>query len=57
MSEDNRSIIMTSIPSVQKAALIENPGDNAKIVIRSDIPVGKPRLHEVLVKLEFTGLW
>ncbi|CAG7558760.1 unnamed protein product [Fusarium equiseti] len=47
---------MTSTPSVQKAAVIENPGDNTKIVIRSDIPVGKPRQHEILIKLEFTGL-
>jgi propanol-preferring alcohol dehydrogenase len=47
----------TSIPSVQKAALIENPGDNANIVFRSDIPVGNPRKNEILIKLEFTGLW
>ncbi|KAJ4115370.1 hypothetical protein NW768_011222 [Fusarium equiseti] len=47
---------MTSIPSTQKAALIENPGDNARIVIRSDIPVGKPGKNEILIKLEFTGL-
>ncbi|KAI1017825.1 hypothetical protein LB504_003849 [Fusarium proliferatum] len=46
----------SSIPSVQKAALIENPGDNARIIIRSDIPVGNPGENEILVKLEFTGL-
>ncbi|RFN48806.1 hypothetical protein FIE12Z_6861 [Fusarium flagelliforme] len=47
---------MASIPSVQKAALIENPGDDARIVIRSDIPVGNPVKNEILIKLEFTGL-
>ncbi|CVL08064.1 related to ADH3-alcohol dehydrogenase III [Fusarium mangiferae] len=46
----------SSIPSVQKAALIENPGDDARIIIRSDIPVGDPGENEILVKLEFTGL-
>ncbi|KAG5795918.1 hypothetical protein H9Q69_005063 [Fusarium xylarioides] len=46
----------SSIPSVQKAALIESPGNDARIVIRSDIPVGNPGENEILVKLEFTGL-
>ncbi|RSL47816.1 hypothetical protein CEP54_013219 [Fusarium duplospermum] len=44
------------IPKVQKATLIENPGENAQICIRSDIPVGVPGRHEVLVKLSFTGV-
>ncbi|KAF5557740.1 alcohol dehydrogenase [Fusarium napiforme] len=46
----------SSIPSVQKAALIENPGDDARIIIQSDLPVGDPGENEILVKLEFTGL-
>ncbi|KAF5548687.1 alcohol dehydrogenase [Fusarium mexicanum] len=46
----------SSIPSTQKAALIENPGNDARIVIRSDIPVANPQENEILVKLEFTGL-
>ncbi|KAF4448688.1 hypothetical protein F53441_7942 [Fusarium austroafricanum] len=45
-----------TIPSLQKAALVENPGNNARIVIRDDIPVGTPGQGEVLVKLEYTGL-
>ncbi|RGP72893.1 alcohol dehydrogenase [Fusarium longipes] len=45
-----------SIPLVQKAAVIENPGDDARVVIRSDIPVGKPGKNEVLIKLSFTGV-
>ncbi|KAF5625307.1 ADH3-alcohol dehydrogenase III [Fusarium tjaetaba] len=45
-----------SIPSTQKAALIENPGDNARIIFQSDLPVGDPGEHEILVRLEFTGL-
>jgi hypothetical protein len=47
----------SSIPSVQTAALIENPGDDARIVFRSDIPVGNPGVNEILVKLAFTGVW
>ncbi|SCV36339.1 related to ADH3-alcohol dehydrogenase III [Fusarium fujikuroi] len=46
----------SSIPSTQKAALITNPGNDARIIIRSDIPVGNPGENEILVKLEFTGL-
>ncbi|RMJ17040.1 hypothetical protein CDV36_003262 [Fusarium kuroshium] len=46
----------SSIPKVQKAALIENPGENAQICIRSDVPVGVPGRHEILVKLSFTGV-
>jgi len=45
------------IPRVQQAAVIENPGENVRIRIRHDIPVGEPGPHEVLVKLAFTGLW
>lgn len=44
-------------PSIQKAALIENPGNDARIVIRSDIPVQKPGRNEILIKLAFTGIW
>ncbi|KAF4463313.1 ADH3-alcohol dehydrogenase III [Fusarium albosuccineum] len=48
---------MTSpIPSFQKAALIEKPGDDATVCFRSDVPVGNPGPHEILVKLSFTGL-
>ncbi|KAI6775987.1 hypothetical protein HG530_002745 [Fusarium avenaceum] len=46
----------SSIPSVQTAALIKNPGDDAQIVFRSDIPVGNPGVNEILVKLAFTGV-
>ncbi|QGI83704.1 unnamed protein product [Fusarium fujikuroi] len=46
----------SSIPSTQKAALITNPGNDARIIIRSDIPVGNPGENEILVKLGFTGL-
>lgn len=47
----------SSIPSVQTAALIENPGNDAQIVFRLDIPVGNPGVNEILVKLAFTGVW
>ncbi|KAF5024379.1 hypothetical protein F66182_3566 [Fusarium sp. NRRL 66182] len=47
----------SSIPSTQKAALIENPGDDARIAIHSDVPVNNsPGTNEILVKLAFTGV-
>ena len=45
------------IPRVQQAAVIENPGHDAHVRIRSDIPVSEPGTHEVLVRLAYTGLW
>ncbi|OBS23157.1 hypothetical protein FPOA_03713 [Fusarium poae] len=45
-----------SIPSVQKAAFIESPGDNARIAIRSDVPVPNPGKHEILIKLACSGV-
>ncbi|SPO02043.1 related to ADH3 - alcohol dehydrogenase III [Cephalotrichum gorgonifer] len=48
---------MTSeIPHLQQAAVIESPGDNAKVAIQTDIPVGEPGPDEILIKLAFTGL-
>ncbi|CEI60036.1 hypothetical protein FVEN_g8168 [Fusarium venenatum] len=45
-----------SIPSLQKAAVIKNPGDEARIVIRSDVPVPSPGKDEILIKLSCTGV-
>ncbi|XEV04676.1 hypothetical protein FSHL1_009963 [Fusarium sambucinum] len=45
-----------SIPSFQKAAVIKNPGDEAQIVIRSDVPVPSPGKNEILIKLSCTGV-
>ena len=45
------------IPKVQQAAVIENPGENATVRLRTDAPVSDPGPHEILVKLAFTGLW
>ncbi|KPA38428.1 alcohol dehydrogenase 2 [Fusarium langsethiae] len=45
-----------SIPSVQKAALIESPGDEARIIIQSDVPVANPGENEILIKLACTGV-
>ncbi|OLN86100.1 Alcohol dehydrogenase 3, mitochondrial [Colletotrichum chlorophyti] len=44
------------IPTLQTAAVIQNPGPDAEIVIREDVPVGNPGPHEVLVKLDCTGI-
>lgn len=46
-----------SIPSVQQAAVLQNPGDKFTLVLRDDIPVGDPGDNEILVKLNCTGLW
>ncbi|KAK1641381.1 hypothetical protein BDP81DRAFT_458186 [Colletotrichum phormii] len=39
------------IPAVQKAVIFENPGPDARIVVRDDVPVGTPGPYEVLVRL------
>ncbi|KAK1977059.1 chaperonin 10-like protein [Colletotrichum cereale] len=44
------------IPTLQKAVLIENPGPEARVVVRDDAPVGSPGAHEVLVELSCTGV-
>ncbi|CAK7214715.1 hypothetical protein SEUCBS140593_002284 [Sporothrix eucalyptigena] len=44
------------IPTVQTAALIENPGPNASVVVRDSVPVAKPGPNEILVKLEYSGV-
>lgn len=47
----------SDIPTLQRAVLFENPGPDAKVVVREDVPVGTPGPFEVLVQLDFTGLW
>ncbi|WQF89519.1 Putative alcohol dehydrogenase, zinc-type, GroES-like superfamily, NAD(P)-binding domain superfamily [Colletotrichum destructivum] len=44
------------IPTLQEAVLIEDPGLDARVVVREDVPVGAPGLYEVLVQLSFTGV-
>jgi propanol-preferring alcohol dehydrogenase len=46
-----------SIPLLQQAAVVLNPGPSYNVSLQSDIPVAKPRENEVLVKLTCTGLW
>lgn len=45
------------IPPSQKAALVQNPGDNYQIVLQDGISIGKPGPDEILVKLSCTGIW
>ncbi|KAL0937974.1 putative alcohol dehydrogenase [Colletotrichum truncatum] len=47
---------MEKIPTVQKAAVLQDPGPNAKVVIRNDVPVPTPGPHEVLVRISTTGI-
>ena len=46
-----------SIPQVQQAAVVENPGDNFTVVLRDNVPVGDPGTDEILIKLNYTGIW
>ncbi|OQE36920.1 hypothetical protein PENCOP_c011G02633 [Penicillium coprophilum] len=45
-----------STPTIQQAAVVQNPGENATIALQNDIPVANPGQNEVLVKLTCTGL-
>ncbi|KAK4073169.1 uncharacterized protein Triagg1_5449 [Trichoderma aggressivum f. europaeum] len=46
----------SSIPTTQSAAVIENPGPNGIVRIDNSHPVEAPGKHQVLVKLEFSGI-
>jgi Zn-dependent alcohol dehydrogenases len=46
-----------STPTLQQAAVVQNPGENATITLQNDIPVASPGQNEVLIKLTCTGLW
>lgn len=41
----------------QLAGWVKNPGANAEITIRNDVPIPKPAEDQVLIKLECTGIW
>jgi hypothetical protein len=43
--------------TLQHAAVLENPGPNARISLRRDVPVDTPGPAEILVKLGHTGIW
>jgi NADPH:quinone reductase-like Zn-dependent oxidoreductase len=44
----------TPIPKIQKGAVVDKPGKDAKAHIK-EIPVEEPQADEVLIKLEATG--
>lgn len=46
-----------STPTLQQAAVVQNPGENGTITLQNDIPVSSPGKNEVLIKLTCTGLW
>ena len=50
-------LIMAFIPTQQQGAVVQDPGENFKIQLQHDIPVGNPGPDEILVKLTCTGLW
>ncbi|OQE91567.1 hypothetical protein PENNAL_c0009G05705 [Penicillium nalgiovense] len=45
-----------STPTLQQAAVVQNPGENATIILRKNMPVANPGQNEVLIKLTCTGL-
>jgi propanol-preferring alcohol dehydrogenase len=48
---------MTEIAKTQTVVVIENPGEDAKVNFKHDVPVPQPKENEVLVKMECCGLW
>ena len=46
-----------SIPQEQTAVWIDRPNPEAKFTIRNDVPVPTPGERDVLVKIEYSGLW
>lgn len=49
--------MMTPPNETQIGAWVETPGPDARIQIRNDLPIPSPGPGEVLVKLQFTGVW
>lgn len=46
-----------SIPSHQTALWVNKPGIQAKCELRKDVPVPTLKSNEVLVKIQYSGLW
>jgi propanol-preferring alcohol dehydrogenase len=45
-----------TIPPTQKAVWIDNPGPHGTVQIRT-IPTPQPGEGEILVKIEYSGIW
>ena len=41
----------------QQAVWIDEPGPDARVRVRTDVDIPKPKADEVLVKLQCTGVW
>jgi propanol-preferring alcohol dehydrogenase len=46
-----------SIPSLQTALWVNKPGPEAKLELRKDVPVPTVKSNEILVKIQYSGLW
>ena len=46
-----------NLPKFQTAACVDEPGPQARVYERHDVEIPEPADGEVLVKLEFTGVW
>ena len=44
-------------PTCQLAVWVDVPGQDAKPYLKEKVPVPDLGLHDVLVKLDYTGLW
>lgn len=47
----------TLIPTLQTAAVIQEPGPNGTVRIDNSYPVETPGKNQVLVKLAYSGVW
>jgi hypothetical protein len=53
-----RKVKMTTpIPTLQTAAVIQEPGPNGTVRIDNAYPVETPGENQVLVKLAYSGVW
>lgn len=48
---------MTVVTEHQIGAWVEKPGPDARVLIRDDLPIPSPSPEEVLIKLDYTGVW
>ena len=41
----------------QRVVWVDAPGPHAHVRIRTDVNIPNPKAEEVLIKLEYTGVW
>jgi hypothetical protein len=46
-----------SIPNYQTALWVNKPGPDAELELHKDVPVPTLKSNEILVKIQYSGLW